>query len=47
MCGKPANVVDHIIPHKGNALLRDDRSNWQPLCAPCHNSTKQSQERRS
>lgn len=32
-----ANVVDHIIPHKGNKVLFWDKSNWQPLCTPCHN----------
>ena len=34
----PANVVDHIEPHKGNRELFWDESNWQALCAPCHNS---------
>lgn len=33
---KPATVVDHIIPHKGDKVLFDDRANWQPLCKPCH-----------
>jgi 5-methylcytosine-specific restriction protein A len=32
----PATLVDHITPHKGNPLLFWDRSNWQPLCVPCH-----------
>lgn len=32
-----ANVVDHIIPHKGNQTLFWDMSNWQALCTPCHN----------
>lgn len=31
-------VVDHIIPHKGDMKLFWDRSNWQSLCVPCHNS---------
>lgn len=32
-----AQVVDHIIPHKGNSLLFwDMESNWQSLCKPCH-----------
>ncbi|MEO4040348.1 HNH endonuclease signature motif containing protein [Hoeflea sp. CAU 1731] len=44
MCGKPAKVVDHIIPHKGDRKLFWDRSNWQPLCTPCHSSKKQRQE---
>ncbi|MCY8380123.1 HNH endonuclease signature motif containing protein [Bacillus haynesii] len=33
----PATVVDHITPHKGDKKLFWDSSNWQPLCAPCHN----------
>jgi len=32
-----ANVVDHIIAHKGDQVLFWDESNWQPLCATCHN----------
>lgn len=34
----PANVVDHIQPHKGNQDLFWDEANWQPLCQSCHNS---------
>jgi len=37
-CGKPATVVDHIVPHRGNRELFWDRTNWQPLCARCHSS---------
>ena len=33
-----ANVVDHIVPHRGNAKLFRDVINWQPLCTPCHNA---------
>ena len=44
-CGNPANVVDHIIPHRGDKTLFWDHANWQPLCGPCHNGTKQRQER--
>jgi 5-methylcytosine-specific restriction endonuclease McrA len=47
VCGKPATVIDHIIPHKGDMRIFWDRKNWQPLCAHHHNSAKQSQERRS
>ncbi|NMZ77376.1 HNH endonuclease [Pseudomonas nitroreducens] len=36
-----ATVVDHKVPHKGDQSLFWDRSNWQPLCAQCHSSTKQ------
>lgn len=31
-----ANVVDHIIDHKGDMKLFWDSSNWQPLCKQCH-----------
>lgn len=31
-----AAEVDHIIPHRGDARLMWDRSNWQALCRPCH-----------
>lgn len=45
-CGRTADVVDHVIPHRGDMKLFWDTSNWQPLAARCHNSTKQSLERR-
>ncbi|SKB05146.1 HNH endonuclease [Sporosarcina newyorkensis] len=31
-----ANVVDHIIPHRGDTELFWNRRNWQPLCSSCH-----------
>ena len=34
----PARVVDHIIPHRGDPLLRWDRNNWQALCKDCHDT---------
>ena len=40
-----AQVVDHVVPHKGDEALFFDEDNWQPLCAPCHDGAKQSQER--
>ena len=33
---KLAEVVDHIIPHKGSTELFWDKENWQPLCKRCH-----------
>ncbi|MBN9335374.1 HNH endonuclease [Devosia sp.] len=46
-CGAPSELVDHIVPHKGDTALFWDRdNNWQALCAHCHNSHKQRQERR-
>ena len=41
----PATVVDHIVPHKGDMALFWDKSNWQGLCAHCHNSHKQRREK--
>lgn len=36
---KPAELVDHIIPHKGNKkLFWDDKNNWQPSCKSCNSS---------
>lgn len=40
-----ATVVDHIEPHRGDQAKFWDKANWQPLCAPHHNSTKQRAER--
>lgn len=45
-CGALADVVDHVIPHKGDRWKFWNRNNWQPLCAPCHNGHKQRDERR-
>lgn len=33
---RPANIVDHIDPHRGDELVFWDRSRWQALCASCH-----------
>jgi 5-methylcytosine-specific restriction protein A len=42
---RPASHADHIVPHRGDYQLF-----WcgelQSLCERCHNSLKQSQERR-
>lgn len=35
-----AEVVDHIVPHRGDKALFWDRGNWQPLCHHHHNSAK-------
>lgn len=32
----PANVVDHIIPHRGNQNLFWDENNWQAMNKRCH-----------
>lgn len=40
-----ATVVDHIRPHKDDADLFWDESNWQALCKHHHDSAKQSEEK--
>lgn len=46
-CGAPATIVNHRIPHKGDMKAFWDRSNWEPMCKPCHDGPTQSQERRA
>jgi 5-methylcytosine-specific restriction endonuclease McrA len=46
MCGDLATVVDHIVRVKVAPDRRLDPTNWQPLCAHCHNSRKQRLERK-
>ena len=41
-----ATLVDHITPHRGDPVLFWDEQNWQGLCVPHHNSTKQAEEKR-
>src|SRR3954469_6410983 len=41
-----ATVVDHIVKHNQNWSVFWDKSNWQPLCAPHHNSLKQREDNR-
>jgi len=36
VCGKPAQAVDHIKPHKGNHALFWDKANWRPICISCN-----------
>jgi len=40
-----ADLVDHIIPHRGDQALFWRRSNWQSLCSPCHSGRKAREER--
>ena len=35
-----AEVVDHIVPHKGDLELFWKEDNWQALCTECHNGDK-------
>jgi len=36
VCGKLAQAVDHIKPHKGNHALFWDKANWRPICISCN-----------
>lgn len=40
-----ANVVDHIVAHKGDHTRLYDLDNLQSLCETCHNAVKQAEER--
>ena len=40
-----AQVVDHVIPHRGDPTLFWHRGNWQGLCKTHHSRDKQSEER--
>ena len=44
-CDRPATVVHHTIPHKGNPRLFWNRALWLPVCKPCHDGPLQSEER--
>lgn len=34
---RPAQVVDHVVPHRGDeTLFWDEPGNWQSLCVECH-----------
>lgn len=39
-----ANIVDHIVAHRGDKDLFWDQANWQSLCKTCHDSVKQAEE---
>jgi 5-methylcytosine-specific restriction protein A len=33
----PADLVDHVVPHRGDpSLFWDELNNWQSLCSSCH-----------
>jgi len=44
-CGRPATVVHHLTPHRGDRKLFWSRSNWAPRCTTCHNRGEQSAEK--
>jgi 5-methylcytosine-specific restriction protein A len=31
-------VVDHVVPHRGDAVLFWNKRNWAALCKPCHDA---------
>jgi 5-methylcytosine-specific restriction protein A len=35
---RAAEIVDHIVPHRGDLVLFWDQANWQALCPACHNA---------
>jgi 5-methylcytosine-specific restriction enzyme A len=39
-------VADHVVPHRGDEALFWDHANLQCLCKTCHDSVKQSEDRR-
>lgn len=39
-------VADHVQPHRGDEALFWEAGNLQCLCKACHDSAKQSEERR-
>ena len=41
----PSEVVDHIIPHRGDDRLFWDESNWQALCKQCHDIKTATEDR--
>lgn len=57
-CGAPATIVHHAQPHRlGHAQTEAERqtalklfwrrSNWLPVCRPCHDGPLQTAERRA
>ena len=42
---KRADVVDHIIPHRGDHRLFWDINNWQALCKRCHDQKTMTKDR--
>ena len=37
-CDRPATVVDHRVPHRGDEARFWDRRNWSALCKPHHDA---------
>ena len=43
-CGKPADMIDHKVAHKGDQRLFWSRSNWQPMNRRCNSRKAASSE---
>jgi 5-methylcytosine-specific restriction protein A len=43
-CGRLAEVVDHVIPHRGDFDLFLDPGNHQALCKRCHDRKTRSEQ---
>lgn len=41
VCGGPATVVDHIVPHRGDRALFWDQDNWQSMCKRDHDRKRE------
>ena len=41
---KLADVVDHIVPHKGDVAMFYNQDNWQPLCKRHHDKKTATQD---
>ena len=44
---RPATVVNHRVPHRGDHALFWDRGNWEGVCKPCHDGPIQRAEFRN
>lgn len=44
-CGAPATVAHHRQPHRGDPAKMWDPANLEAVCAGCHNSTCQHEDR--
>jgi 5-methylcytosine-specific restriction endonuclease McrA len=44
-CGASATIVHHRIPHRGNPRIFWNRTDWIPVCKPCHDGPLQAVEK--
>ena len=38
VCGEPANIIDHIVAHKGDRVKFEAVNNHMPICKTCHDT---------